>query len=347
MRILYGVTGEGLGHTMRARVLLRHLVAAGHTVKVAASGRAVRVLRDHGFDVLAIDGLCLVQTDGALQRLHTVGRNLRRAPAALGRNLVAATEAIAFAPGVVISDFDSFSYAVGRLLRRPVISIDHQHVLSRCRHDARVLRDVSYDFALIRGVVRRKMPRCDRYLVSSFFFPSLRDECADDTQLIGPIVRPELERLPATENDHVLVYQTGSGDRRLLDMLAAIRHVRFVVYGPRLAQASHLEFRSFSEPGFLADLASARAVIANGGYTTLSEAVSLGKPVLSVPIRHQGEQELNAAYLADEGLGIGMRRPTVGTIRDGLDQILSWPRRPRRFARDATISVDRALAEVA
>jgi len=30
MKILYGVVGEGMGHAMRSRVVLEHLVASGH-----------------------------------------------------------------------------------------------------------------------------------------------------------------------------------------------------------------------------------------------------------------------------------------------------------------------------
>ena len=60
----------------------------------------------------------------------------------------------------------------------------------------------------------------------------------------------------------------------------------------------NVELRDFDETRFAADLRSARAVIANGGFTTLAEAIRLGKPVLSIPVRHQGEQELNAAYAA-------------------------------------------------
>src|SRR5687767_7766027 len=34
MRILYGVVGEGMGHATRSRVVLAHLLASGHEVKV-------------------------------------------------------------------------------------------------------------------------------------------------------------------------------------------------------------------------------------------------------------------------------------------------------------------------
>jgi uncharacterized protein (TIGR00661 family) len=147
----------------------------------------------------------------------------------------------------------------------------------------------------------------------------------------------------------VVVYQTGSGDPRLLGMLGALRH-RFRVYARgAVAAAPNVEVRPFSEEGFVADLASARAVIANGGYTTLAEAACLGKPVVSLPVLHQGEQELNAAWLEHEGLGVALRRPSVRGLERALDQAIAFaPRRaPRGATAQATSALDQAIAEVA
>jgi uncharacterized protein (TIGR00661 family) len=44
VKILYGVVGEGMGHAMRSRVVLEHLVAQGHEVEIMASGRATDFL---------------------------------------------------------------------------------------------------------------------------------------------------------------------------------------------------------------------------------------------------------------------------------------------------------------
>jgi uncharacterized protein (TIGR00661 family) len=349
MRILYGITGEGLGHTMRARVLIEHLRARGHSVKIAASGRALEILGDRQ-QVLPIDGLSLAYAHGALQRTRTVARNARRAPQAIARNFTAALEAIRFDPQLVITDFDSFAYTLGRLLEVPIVSIDHQHVLSRFVHPASVRRRLSYDFALVRGVVRRKLPRCHRYIVTSFFYPPPRDECADTTHLVGPILRAEVDRLAPTQGDHVFVYQTGNGDPRLLAMLHALPAHRFVVYGAAAARGpAHVEYRPFSEAGFLHALASAKVVIANGGYTTLSEAVCLGKPVLSVPIRHQGEQELNAAYLEEDGLGRCLRSPSLRSLREGIDTLAARSPGSRRgsASRQAARALDDALEALA
>jgi uncharacterized protein (TIGR00661 family) len=61
--------------------------------------------------------------------------------------------------------------------------------------------------------------------------------------------------------------------------------------------------KGFSEDCFVRDLASARAVLAGGGFSLMGEAVQLGKPLLAVPLKGQFEQTLNALYLAQLGYG--------------------------------------------
>jgi uncharacterized protein (TIGR00661 family) len=65
----------------------------------------------------------------------------------------------------------------------------------------------------------------------------------------------------------------------------------------------NLRFRPFSEQQFIEDLATARAVIAGGGFTLMGEAVYLKKPMLAVPVGGQFEQILNARYLEKLGYG--------------------------------------------
>ena len=74
MRILYGVVGEGMGHAMRSRVVLEHLVAAGHEVEIMASGRAVDFLGKRFDGVNRIHGLHMVLEDDP--RAHRVAHAL-------------------------------------------------------------------------------------------------------------------------------------------------------------------------------------------------------------------------------------------------------------------------------
>ena len=48
---------------------------------------------------------------------------------------------------------------------------------------------------------------------------------------------------------------------------------------------ANLEYRPRSNDGFVEDLRTARGVVTGGGFSLLSEAVYLGKPVLSIPLR--------------------------------------------------------------
>jgi UDP:flavonoid glycosyltransferase YjiC (YdhE family) len=78
------------------------------------------------------------------------------------------------------------------------------------------------------------------------------------------------------------------------------------VYGPgRQGREGNLHFRPRSESGLLEDLAGCSWAVSGGGHTFISEALYLGKPVLSYPMARAFEQYLNAFYL--ERLGYGRR----------------------------------------
>ena len=79
MRILYGVVGEGMGHAIRSRVVLDHLVSEGHQVHIVASQRAVDFLRRHfGEDsVSRIHGLHIVTEENRVRRGKTLWENVR------------------------------------------------------------------------------------------------------------------------------------------------------------------------------------------------------------------------------------------------------------------------------
>ena len=324
LRILYGVMGEGLGHAMRARVIIDELSARGHIVLAASSARGTLLLRSHGIAVVDVEGLHLCTREGAVLRARTLGANLRATPRRLKFAAgVPWQTALAFEPDVVISDFESFSHAVGRALGKPVISLDHQHILSVARHAA-VLRDrPSSSVALARTFVHAKLPGCAHHIVPTFFFPPVKARQRTTTTLTGPILRPALLQAASVPGDHVVVYQTARGDSSLLGALAAVPDVRFHVYGAGRPGplADNVVGCRFSENAFLDDMRTCRAVLANGGFTSLAEAIVLRKPVLSVPLRHQGEQTLNALWLQALGHGRALDRWSGDGVTAFLDAV--------------------------
>jgi len=324
MKILYGVVGEGMGHAMRSRVVLEHLVAGGHEVEIMASGRAVDFLSKRFEDVNRIHGLHMIYEENRVRRGRTFWSNVVSGAAGLPGNIAAYFELIrGFSPDVVVSDFESWTYLFGSLHRIPVISIDNMQIIHRAEHPPEITAGHEAEFQLTKAFIKAKLPGCARYLITTFFYPPLRKP---DTSLHAPILRPEILAATPTRGDHLLVYQTAEGHGALLDALRASgRECR--IYGMKRGLEAEvvegtLRYRPFSEKGFIDDLASCRAVIAGGGFTLMGEAVYLRKPMLAVPLGLQFEQVLNARWL--ERLGYGMEAPTLDdptAVKAFLDRV--------------------------
>ncbi len=302
MKILYGVTGEGMGHAMRSRVVLEHLLAAGHTVEIMASGRAAAFLAKRFEGVNTIHGLHMILEENRIRRGKTLWSNVLSGVLNVPRNISAYFELIAsFEPEVVISDFESWSYFYGKSKRLPILSIDNMQVIHRCALPEEIIENHKVAFQLTKSFIKAKLPGCDAYFITSFFRPPTRKP---DTFLFPPILRPEILAAKPTVGEHLLVYQSGAN--AALEHALAESGLPCRIYGmrPEEAHDGALHYKPFSEAGFIADLASCRAVIAGGGFTLMGEAVFLGKPMLAIPLDSQFEQLLNARYLEREGFGM-------------------------------------------
>ncbi|UQA56658.1 MJ1255/VC2487 family glycosyltransferase [Polyangium aurulentum] len=305
MKILYGVVGEGMGHAMRSRVMLEHLVGQGHELEIMASGRAVEFLKKRFEGVNRIHGLHMIYEENRVRRGKTFLSNAVASAAGLPKNIAAYFDLIKdFRPEMVISDFESWTYLYAKMHRLPIISVDNMQILNRCTHGPDILRGDDAEFHIARLFVKGKLPFCDHYLITSFFRPPIRKP---KTSLFPPILRPEILSADRRRGEHLIVYQTAEGNTSLSDTLTRTG-LECRIYGMRRGITEeqvegNLRYRPFSEAGFIDDLASARGVIAGGGFTLMGEAVYLRKPMLAVPIRHQFEQVLNARYLEKDGYG--------------------------------------------
>lgn len=343
MKLLYGVVGEGMGHATRSRVVIDHLLTAGHTVRVVVSGRAFGFLRDKfagrpNVQVDEIVGLHMAYEGNAVDVGRSVLENLGKAPAALARNF-AAYFRMDFEPDAIVSDFESWAFFYGLNHQKPVISIDNMQIINRCEHPEVITADP--DFKLAKAAVKVKLPGARHYLVTTFFRPPLRKE---RTTLVPPILRPEILAAKREPGRHVLVYQTATANEALIDLLQTLPW-EFRLYGMRRNEVrGNVVLRDFSETGFVDDLRTARAVVAGGGFSLMGEAVHLRVPMYSVPLEGQYEQVLNARYLAMLGYG----RFAEAFERDAIADFLeSAPETTAYVPRDNTelfAALDRELA---
>jgi uncharacterized protein (TIGR00661 family) len=323
MKILYGVPGEGMGHATRSKVMIQHLLK-NHDVHVVASARAFKFLDQHfPGRVSEIKGFHFAFKDKKVSKSGTLMLNLKNMPSSLSHNLTSLFELEhIFRPDLVISDFESFSYYLAKYHRIPVISIDNMQVIDRCQLDIAIPREQRENYRLAKNIVRAKVPGCKRYFITSFFEAEIQKS---NTQLVPSILRDEIVRLQPTYGGPIVVYQTGSIASSIADILNGIPDRNFIVYGAaEESTVKNTTFKKFSEVGFLDDLAHADAVIANGGFSFLSEAVYLKKPTLSIPIAGQFEQYVNAAYIEKLGYGRYFTTLTADHVKTFLYDLNSF-----------------------
>ena len=294
--ILYGVNGEGSGHSTRAKEVISHLQKQGHKIHVVSFDRGLRNLRE-SFPVKEIFGLRLTYVNNRVRYKRTLASNLVKAPRAARsiRELSHLVEEENI--DLVITDFEPLTCHVGHRKRLPVIAIDNQHAITNT--SVSLPRGFKRDVAATKLVTRMMTPHADAYLVLSFFSAPVRKR---NTFLFPPIVRQEVLSTRPKAGDHVLVYVT-SPAKELAALLKQIR-CKFVAYGfGTEGQDGTVLFKKPSMDGFLRDLSTAKAVIANAGFSLVSEALYLGKPYLAMPVQNQFEQTFNAYYLDKLGYG--------------------------------------------
>jgi uncharacterized protein (TIGR00661 family) len=301
-RIWYSVCGEGMGHAVRSHAIISELEKR-HKVLVTAAERAYPYLSKRHKNVYRIFGNTLVYRNNSVIWSASVAKfllgTLYQVPGNLSRIHPLVTR---FKPELVISDFESAAHYLSKLWRLPCISIDNIHALSECRVKAPWF---------VRPALRIVHSKSDHYLIMSFASLKVLNPNA---KLVPPVIRPEIRNASPSDQGHVLVYQTTATNKHLIDTLRRTKN-SYVVYGfSKRGRSRNILFREFSEQGFIEDLAGCKYVILNGGFTLITEALYLKKPILSIPVRKQYEQELNANLLEQTGVGCRVSRLKVSDL---------------------------------
>ena len=293
--ILYGVNGEGAGHSTRAKEVLSHLRQQGHTLHVVSFDRGLKNLGE--FEVTEIYGLRLEYVNNRVRYKKTVAKNLLAVPKAAKSIHELTRRAKEWGIDLVVTDFEPLSCKVGHKLGVPVFAIDNQHAITNC--------EVSYpkkyrkDAAAAKLVTKLMTPKADAYLMISFFDAPIKKK---RSFLFPPILRREILEAKPTIGEHILLYVTAPSPE-LVEVVKKVR-AQFVAYGfGREGQEGNVMFKKPSLDGFMRDLLSAKAIIANCGFSLISEALHLGKPYLAVPVKSQFEQIFNAYYIGETGYG--------------------------------------------
>ena len=302
MRILYGVQGTGNGHISRARAMLPALEAQGIEVDFIFSGRKI----EHYFDMQAFGayrsypGFTFQMAAGQVQPWQTL---LNARPLSFMRDVWRLN---LNAYDCVLTDFEPISAWAAKRHGLPAIGLAHQYAL---RYPMPGMPDAPW----LRAAITSFAP-ANHYLGLHW------------QPFEAPILPPLLQLNPAwpvSDEGFVLVYLPFQQETFLRQWLHPLAPQSFRIYAPvkQPVRAGHIEIQPFSRQNFMHDLSRCHGIISNSGFGLCSEALALGKKILTYPLPKHAEQQSNAKVLQ------ALQRATIGNSFDE-DVVRRWLAQP-------------------
>ncbi|HLC96267.1 MAG TPA: MJ1255/VC2487 family glycosyltransferase [Candidatus Nanoarchaeia archaeon] len=323
-RILYSIANEGMGHATRAEVMVPEL-AKRHEVLLLAGGRRYDHLKKFHRNILRIHDFDLVYTNNSVNIFASFIRNLFRFPFILLSFVSKLKAILRFRPQVIISDFEPLSNYLSYILKVLLISLDNQHVSAKCI--VHIPQEFRKTHRLSAWVMSFIISNAQQYVITSFFPAKPR---AKNVIVLPPIIRNSIRAAQSKSGPYIFVYQTSESNSKLIPALRRTPH-QYIFYGKRSGKEGNIIFKKFNEGDFVKDLASCRAVITNGGFQLISEAIFLHKPILSIPIRGQFEQVLNAMEVKRQGFGTYVFDVDSSAIEGFITNLSEYRKGLKRF----------------
>ncbi|AMK14917.1 MJ1255/VC2487 family glycosyltransferase [Methanobrevibacter olleyae] len=344
-KIFYSVCGEGMGHAIRSSVILEHLTKK-YDVYIFSSDRSYKFLSRKFDNVFEIGGFNTVYENNVVRTKKTFFKALKANPTNLKEGYtVLYKECRKIKPNIIISDFENYAGILSKLMNIPLISLDNIHMITQCEYD--YPPNHRTDMLTAKAVTKSYILRPKRHIITTFFYPPLKHPKM--TALYPPVLREEIMKLEPGEGNHVLVYQTAESSINLMEELKKLDY-KFIVYGFNKDELDeNLTYRAFNEDQIYEDMRTAKAIIVNGGFTMISEAIYLKKPIYSTPAHKNFEQILNGFYVEKLGFGeyhdnldvkkIEKFLNNLETYQENLNKVKAWDN--TEILKDLDLSIEK------
>ncbi|MFA5796501.1 MAG: MJ1255/VC2487 family glycosyltransferase [Candidatus Woesearchaeota archaeon] len=342
-KILYAINGEGLGHAYRSIAIIREL-QKHHTIRIIVGSRRVYEHMYKEFpNIVQVEGLPIKYKNNAVDDVETVKEFLRITTKSTITNYRTVYTLIKkFRPHILITDFENISSYVARILNIPAICLCNVHAVTHFKYPVpKKYRKEYYKAKFV--VVKNTCQLVDYHLITTFFTLPIKGK---HTFVYPPVLRKEILQLKCNEGKHLLVYQTSDTNHRLIRVLKKLSHP-VIFYGFNKEEIDgNITFRKNNHDQIFKDFASCKACIANGGFTFVSEAVSLHKPILCIPVKGQFEQILNALQIKELRYGDMADVATEAKIRAFIKHIPKYKKNLSTYKREDNSRIIKKVEEI-
>ncbi len=284
MKIIYAVQGTGNGHISRANQLVPELEKYG-TVHVFLSGSNYTL--QPNFRVrYASKGLSLFYNEcGSISISRTFKDNSLRNAMKDARELPVENY------DLIINDFDFVTAMACRKKNVNSVQLGHQASFM----SANTPRPTSKNW--LGEWVLKNFANSTQYM--GFHFKEY------DSFIYPPVVKNEIMAATPVDMGHVSIYLPSMQAHCLQPVLANLKDIPFHWFLAGIEKVyteGNITYYPINDKLFTDSLVKCHGLITGGGFETPSEALFLGKKLMSIPIDKHYEQQCNAAALEKMGV---------------------------------------------
>jgi uncharacterized protein (TIGR00661 family) len=332
-KVLYGVCGIGMGHTIRQLPILDHFAASSRVV-LFAYGESLRFYteRYRGNDNVTVVPVSVPFYPGGANGIDFAASAARPGNGdedafAINCRALATAQALLGRPDLVISDYEPTAAQYAYSQNAPLVTIDQQSKYLIGEFAAKLGGETVLD-----EVQRLRMffPKADARIACSFFRVPVTKESGrqERVQLQAPIISAEVRKLDPRKGEgskDVLVYLSSQREFRqsikeIVAVLASSTQWTFHIVLPAgqelpcVSAPVNVAYYNAGDFRFHRLLERCAGIISTAGHSLLSEAMYLGKPVFALPLPVY-EQQVNAHIIDVNGFGIAESRITGASLR--------------------------------
>jgi UDP-N-acetylglucosamine:LPS N-acetylglucosamine transferase len=309
MKALFVINGLGLGNSTRCHSVIQQLQNRGVDVKIATSGNGIWYFRDR-MDVSNITELCSLHYGSAKGKI-SIGRTLLSVPAMLKvlRDNAALLRSVLDRekPDVVVTDSE-YSFIPMKRKGIPIIALNNSDVVvdsyTRFSPLPRSVRAQYHAVEKSDFMYHRRIPDS---VISPCLEPE-REGIHPKFSRVGPVVRSEcLQLAENAPSGRVVIMLSGSVFGSPVRLRRSDYPFEIDILG-RDAPENYEKQSGITYHSRVAEswkfLATADLVVINGGFSAVSEAFAMRKPMVVIPVPRHAEQWVNGETI--RRLGVGM-----------------------------------------
>lgn len=328
-RVLFLVNGLGLGNSTRCHAIIQRLAEAGAEVRVVTSGNGGWYFADKPEvgPLIEVPSLQYGKKDGHISIAATLSAAARMVAAVREADRVVAGALAAFEPHAVVTD-STYAVRSVKAAGLPLIALNNADMVVRgmARHRDWPL-SVLPQFAcieLLDFLFHRLVPDL---VISPRLDPADRAE-GGPCRAVAPIVRRQCQPCPIGDAPprRVVIMLSGSAFGSQVNLARLHSEIEIDVIGRDAPAGGAPVPGNVTFHGRLRDstalLARADLLIVNGGFSAVSEALCLRKPMVVIPVPRHAEQWANGRTIAALGVGISAEETALeGAMETALARI--------------------------